>query len=1011
MEESTKAPDKNQDPLKPVADMLFAYLYDTIYFPATASLDIERLPEAFRLFGKGMQYFGGTIAEVRTFAKELAVGNLNVKPPPPTNEIASSLKMLHSSLKQLTAQAQQVAKGDYSQRVNFMGDFSAAFNNMVEQLEQKRELSLDEKAKLEMYVHLILVNCPNPILLFDSGGKLTYVSESFFQYCTIFRRDQVLGKQIHEIFSPAVSEESLYEIEDLFRDAITEEHMYKTEQEIDFGNPYSHGHFEIQITPMMDSFGIVSGVIVVLFDVSDSMLARQEAERSRELAEQSSRAKSNFLAKMSHEIRTPMNAILGMTELALREDVPPSVGEHIRTIRQAGVNLLSIINDILDFSKIEAGRLEIVPTEYLFSSLIQDVINIIKTRALESRLRFVTSIDCNIPSVLFGDEIKVRQIFLNLLSNAVKYTEKGFISLSVRGEPANNYIVNLIVEVTDSGRGIKQEEMGNLFGEFNQLDLEGNRGVEGTGLGLAICRSLAAAMGGKIEVVSEYGKGSTFTATLPQKVCNAKKLASVENAEKKNVLVYERRDIYANSIVRTMENLGVNCKLVTNSSDFFNCLVSRNYSFVFLASTLYDYAKKKYAGLESDAKFAVIAEFGEAITDHNISTLTMPVFSISVANFLNGVSDNYAGGSVKGAVNRFVAPDAKVLVVDDINTNLDVAEGLLLPYKTQVTLCRSGTEAVEEIKSSRYDLVLMDNMMPDMNGISAVALVRELNDIDSYYKNLPIVALTADAVYGTRELLLENGFDDFLSKPIDTVMLNGILEKWIPKEKQKDPAEQKLRNSLPGKHGGKSKLNIKGLNVEKGIARTGGKKEKYLQTLSTFYNDGVVKIREIKACLENGNISSYVINVHAIKSIAGYIGADKLSAAAAALEDAGKKKDLDFIHTYSGAFLADLEALLQNINIVLSEEAEKEQSADIDNDLLKSALVRLKTALESFDSAEINKAVDTLQNFTQASFAGDTVSAILQNRLIGEYDEALSMIDNLMKKLEFEEAYKNLDLK
>ena len=255
----------------PVADLFFSYLNDVIYKPSAASLDLESLPESFVDLGKGLQYLCSCISETRTFAKELAAGNLDCTPPPACNEIASPLKMLHSSLKHLTWQSQQVAKGDYNQRVSFMGDFSRAFNYMIEQLEQKQKIILDEKTRLELYVQLILLNCPNPILLFDNQGKLAYVSDSYFKYCNSFGRDEVLGKEIHELFTPIVSAQSLNKIEQLYNNAIKEERMLQTEQEIDFGNSLTSGYFKIQITPMLDGAGSVAGIIMFLIDITEIM--------------------------------------------------------------------------------------------------------------------------------------------------------------------------------------------------------------------------------------------------------------------------------------------------------------------------------------------------------------------------------------------------------------------------------------------------------------------------------------------------------------------------------------------------------------------------------------------------------------------------------------------------------------------------------------------------------------------------------------------------------------------
>jgi CheY-like chemotaxis protein len=508
------------------------------------------------------------------------------------------------------------------------------------------------------------------------------------------------------------------------------------------------------------------------------------------MAEVASRAKSDFLAKMSHEIRTPMNAIIGMAELALREDTLNGAREHILTVKQSGANLLSIINDILDFSKIETGKLEIVPGDYSFSSLINDVISIIRMRVVDSQVSFIVNMDSNIPNALIGDEIRIRQVLLNLLGNAVKFTEKGVVSLTVNRETTGTHSVNLVLEIMDSGKGIKREDMKNLFGEYVQFDLEKNKGTEGTGLGLAITLGIVKAMNGNIKVQSEYGKGSVFIITLPQGVRSPKALASVENPDKKKVLIYERRGMYANSIIFSIDNLGVNCTLVLSDAEFYEKIASGEYSFVFISFAMYKQNKAAIMDLDTDLKIVILTEFGETIPEKNLNILAMPVHSISIANILNGETDKFSYSESNENIVRFTAPDANILVVDDVITNLKVAKGLLAPYKMQVALCKSGMSAIDAVKANRYDLVFMDHRMPGMDGIEATEHIRAL-DVpvpagaeDRYFQKVPIIALTANAVSGTKEMFLQNGFNDFLSKPIDTIKLNAVLEKWIPKGKR-----------------------------------------------------------------------------------------------------------------------------------------------------------------------------------------------------------------------------------
>jgi len=653
--------------------------------------------------------------------------------------------------------------------------------------------------------------------------------------------------------------------------------------------------YKTNMTGLFIAMMVAMAVIFVIFNIFISGLLKP-LHKTMEDLKAASKAKSDFLARISHEIRTPMNAIIGMAELALREHIPDAAHEHIITIKQAGANLLSLINDLLDFSKIESGKLEIIPGNYQFSSLIHDVVSIIKMRVVDSDISFVVNIDCNIPNYLLGDETRIRQVLLNILNNAVKYTRKGFVSFSVNGKIIEDTVF-LTIDVADSGDGIKPEDLKKLFGEFVQVDLASHKGVEGTGLGLVITKKLVNAMGGEINVQSEYGKGSTFTIRLSQKICTHEPLASVEKPEEKSVLVYEPNEIYADSIVWTVNNLGVTCHKIKNDDSLREKLQVKDHTFLFVSYPLLKNAKAIIKELKSKTEIILLTEFGHVPADINLDILSMPAHAISVANILNGIFDHFSYGTNESiSVVQFSAPKARILIVDDIGTNLKVAEGLMLPYKMKIDLCFSGEEAIEEVKKNLYDLVFMDHMMPKMDGIEATKLIREMGNGNPHYANLPIIALTANAVSGTKEMFLANGFNDFLSKPIDTARLNVILGRWLPKEKQ-----EKLNADAR-----EVEVEIDGLDVKKEVA-----------VLATFHKDGLKKIREIKKCLETNNYHLYASYMHALKNSCANLGAYDLSEQAEALEAAGKQENSRFIDSNNLQFLISLKILLNNIKKVM----------------------------------------------------------------------------------------------
>jgi signal transduction histidine kinase/CheY-like chemotaxis protein len=565
----------------------------------------------------------------------------------------------------------------------------------------------------------------------------------------------------------------------------------------------AHFNYNIELAIRMRvNYFLVFFVMVVIESTrkTKDRLIENQNRRLQELkgeAEAANRTKSNFLASMSHEIRTPMNAITGMTELLLRSELSGEARGYAQDIKQAGNNLISIINDILDFSKIEAGKLEIIPVKYLFPSLINDSVNIIRMRIGEKPLRFFTNIDSAIPNGLTGDEIRLRQIILNLLSNAVKYTEKGHFSLSITVDRRTEKQIWLRIAVTDTGKGIKPEDLEKLFGDFVQVDSKKNRGIEGTGLGLAITKRLCVVMGGSITVESEYGKGSVFTAIIPQDIDSDIPFASVNEPEKKKVLVYESRIVYAKSVCWSLENMHVPHTMVTNPDDFAAALQREEWFFVFSGYGLYE----KIESIMENTIFqngkkpslALMVELGNESFIPNVRFVSLPLQCLSIANTLNGGADSRSYvDSRTGNMSRFTFPNARILVVDDISTNLKVALGLLAPYKAEVDTCLNGLQAIEHVKRSieekrEYDIVFMDHMMPEMDGIEATAKIREME----MEKQIPIIALTANAVVGMREMFVEKGFNDFLAKPIDINKLDEMLSLWIPKEKREPAAANK----------------------------------------------------------------------------------------------------------------------------------------------------------------------------------------------------------------------------
>jgi signal transduction histidine kinase/CheY-like chemotaxis protein len=700
---------------------------------------------------------------------------------------------------------------------------------------------------------------------------------------------------------------------------------------------------EVEATYIYDRYQEFLYAIFIIYDMTGIKNLVNELEEEKQRAELASQAKSAFLATTSHEIRTPMNAIIGLSELILREEVSAEVYEYAMNIRQAGANLLSLINDILDFSKIESGKLELTPIRYHFRSLINDVINIIRMRVIEKSLAFVTDIDPLLPNSLVGDEARVRQILLNLLSNAVKYTEKGFIRLTVSAEKnrphdgADRLILNIAVE--DSGIGIKPEDMDKVFGEFVQVNMAANRGIEGSGLGLAITKGLCRAMGGDVTVASTYGAGSVFTARIPQEERSGEPVAAVEDPEKKPVLVYEDRPIYAESLRLSLKKLGVPHALVNTPEAFSEALLRgivlaeggplREYRFVLIAYNNYEGIRAFLETRERKPQTVLLVDYGAELRIPSCGILTLPAHVFSLADILNQ-REKARNALEKGrAAASFTAPSARILVVDDIATNLKVAQGLMAPYHMTIDACQSGFQGIELIKENRYDLVFMDHMMPEMDGIETVRIIRLLEDPENYFQTLPIIALTANVLSGIKEMFLNEGFSDYLAKPIEMPKLDRILEQWIPWEKQvkaggpfpEESSSQASAGSAPGVSREKPVFPPFGEKLIEGIDFAAGlkqyKEEAVYREALCAYRSFVPGLLDTLRGVSPDRLEAYASAIHDLKSVSYRIYADRIGRQAEALECAAKAGDWETLQGRNGHFVTALETLLGDLGGVL----------------------------------------------------------------------------------------------
>lgn len=674
--------------------------------------------------------------------------------------------------------------------------------------------------------------------------------------------------------------------------------------------------------------------------------------------ERSSNMKSDFLANMSHEIRTPMNAVIGMAEMALREELPPAAKNYINQIKEAGRSLLTIINDILDFSKIESGKMDISEDEYELMSMVYDVANLVMARLKEKDVELIVDIVPDLPNKLYGDSIRMKQILLNLVNNAVKFTSQGRIIMKVDYTKTAYDQIELDVSVEDTGIGVKKEDLGKLFQSFQQVDSKRNRNIEGTGLGLAISKRLLTLMDGSIWVESEYGKGSRFSFALPQKIVDESPSIKVKEPDSvlmagliSNPYIWER-------FCSDAERLGVECIRVVSPKEF-DLLPDNKRNFLFIEYPMFTELVEGYIRSHPQITAVLLVGF-YAHVEYSIPNLYIvrkPLFALNIALLLNGERLHFENNEEEKEFD-FIAPNAHVLIVDDNAVNLTVAEGLLEPLKMKVDTVTSGQAAIDKIASHHYDIIFMDHMMPELDGVETTHIIRRFH---SEYNDVPIIALTANAVEGTKEMFCREGMNDFVAKPIEIRIMVDKVRQWLPVEKiQKtklvyDMADREEESSEP--------IVVGDLDTKLAMGFFGSEKL-FWKTLKVYYNSIEKKANTIRTMVEEKDWTGYTIEVHALKSASKQIGALSLSRKAAAMEKAGNARDSEAIHKHTDEMLKQYLGYLSVLEPFCAEEEEDEaQKKQISKEILEQYFDKMSSAIEDLDMDQVEEVIAEMNQY------------------------------------------------
>lgn len=619
----------------------------------------------------------------------------------------------------------------------------------------------------------------------------------------------------------------------------------------------------VQFSGVILALGLI---FLLLISVIGTIQEIIHIEKEKQQAILSSEAKAKFLANMSHEIRTPINAVLGMDAMILRENQDPKIKEYAVDIRNAGQTLLGLINDILDMSKIESGKMKIVPAEYDFSSMLHDIANMISMKANDKNLEFNVLVNQQLPSRMYGDEIRIRQVLINILNNAVKYTEQGSVTFKVDGKVEEDDAI-LLFSVKDTGIGIKEEDLSKLFVEFERLDEDRNRNIEGTGLGMNITAQLLEMMGSHIQVNSVYGQGSEFFFELRQKIMNPEPIGNLEERIRQQTQEY-----------------------IYNAS--------------------------------------------------------------------------------------FTAPDAHLLVVDDNAVNLKVFCGLLKDTKVQIDQVESGMECLERVRKNHYDIIFLDHMMPEMDGIETLHAMKEMQDYPC--KATPVVALTANAVAGAKEMYLSEGFDEFLAKPIIPDKLENLIRRMLPRELLVFDMGEPVQMPSVEHEEAQQAVSVDANDTE----------DDYLEDCYHQIFSGTEEAESREQVL-----NLYRIKVHAMKGSSALIGAMQLFGLAKTLEYAARDEKISVIEHLTPVFLQEWRSYKEKLEVCMPSEDERIAVEDFS--VILEYLDILKPAMEEQDIDEADRIMEALMQYEY----GDEIEKVMEQLQTAvtdiDSDRAIELIDKL----------------
>jgi len=737
--------------------------------------------------------------------------------------------------------------------------------------------------------------------------------------------------------------------------------------------------------------------------------------------EEMNRRTEDFLTNVSHELRTPINVVTGVTAVMLKNEEDAEKRKDILSIQMAGQRLFGQIEDILDYTEIDIGRIKVSEEAYMVSSLIHDIINGKHLPEQDRGLELIFDVDANVPSELLGDVRKIKKIIKHIVSNALKFTKKGGVYVRLYALP-KEYGVNLCIRISDTGIGISDEDQEKLCAKVFQINGGRNRSAGGLGLGLTIVYGMVAAMEGFMQIESKKDAGTTVSVSIPQKILDntpcmevadqsALCLACFLKTEK--YAVPEVRDYYNDTLSHISQGLDVPLHRVSNLEELKRLFKRYQLTHLLIGEEEYEENAAYFEYLDEPAEIVVIA--GDHFTlpqGSKIKILRKPFYYLPVVNILNARAEK---DSELLERRNMVCPGVKVLVVDDEPMNLMVAEGIFKDYQMIVKTAGSGMEAIELCDKEGFDLIFLDHMMPEMDGVEAMKRLRRLHP--DALEPLTVIAFTANAVSGAREMFLQEGFDEFISKPIEALELERVLRKVLPKsaivfvdDKDITKPEKRETEGGPEERPPEDKMALlesAGVNTRSGMRYSRGDKDFYVELLVKFAQDEAQKASEMNEFFQKEDWANYRIRVHALKSSAKMMGADSLSEKARKAEEAAKDGDAGYIRAHHEEIMAQYHELAQHVLQTFDlrgDDAGQEAPADgieISDSELVRRLAQLKEGLSTFEADKADSLIAEMGGLVCRGISVDGLLRDIRKDVDDfEFTSAAEKVEALIGKVE-----------